>query len=99
MLYIKYSFSSLYYNNTKVTVDNEIETTTEQTTEQITDKQAEEHFNITKHLAIEENHYKTWDEFYQSQAVWDTLRRRPRLKDWIDYKHSKLTITRDVIYA
>lgn len=91
LLYNNNSFSSLYYNNTKVTVENS-NVTTEQQPEQTTDKQAEEHFNITKHLATEEKHYLTWDEFKQSQAVWQTLNRRPTMKDFIDYKHNKLTI-------
>ena len=98
LLYINNSFSSLYYNITKVTVENESveqqtkSTTTTETTTETTDKQAEEHFNITKHLATEENRYKTWEEFRQSQAVWQTLNRRPTLKDFVDYKHNKLTI-------
>ena len=87
LLYINNSSLSPLYNITNVTVDNEIdniETTTEQTTEQ----QAE----LTKHCTTKEKHYLTWDEFTQSKDVRYTLGRRPRLKDYIDYKHNKLTI-------
>ena len=91
LLYNKnFSFSSLC-NNTKVTVDNEniqIEITTTETT----DKQAEETFNLTKHCAIKENHYLTWEEFCQSKDVWNTLRRRPRVGDWIKYTKGQLFI-------
>ncbi len=34
----------------------------------------------------------TWEEFYSSQTVWNVLKRRPMLKDFIDYKNNKLTI-------
>ena len=98
MLYINNSSLSPLYNITNVKVENnvttETESTTETTTEQ-TDKQAEETFNLTKHCATEENRYKTWDEFYHSNIVCNQLRRRPRLKDWIDYKHNRLTIGDD----
>ena len=83
--------SSPFYNITKVTVDNEnkqIETTTTETT----DKQAEETFNLTKHCAIKENHYLTWEEFCQSKDVWNTLRRRPRAGDYIKYTKGQLFI-------
>lgn len=79
--------SSLFYNNTKVTVDNENITTTE-----TTDKQAEETFNLTKHCAIKENHYLTWEEFCQSKDVWNTLRRRPKVGDYIKYTKGQLFI-------
>ena len=94
LLYNKYSFSSLYYNITNVTVENNMETTTEKQTESTTttDKQAEETFNLTKHCATNENHYLTWNEFCQSKEVWNQLRRRPRPKDYLDYKHNKLII-------
>ena len=86
-----YPSSPLFYNNTKVTVDNEnkqIETTTIETT----DKQAEETFNLTKHCAIKENHYLTWEEFCQSKDVWNTLRRRPKVVDYIKYTKGQLFI-------
>lgn len=83
---INFSSSSLC-NNTKVTVDNENITTTE-----ITDKQAEETFNLTKHCAIKENHYLTWEEFCQSKDVWNTLRRRPKVGDYIKYTKGQLFI-------
>lgn len=91
ILYNINSSSSLFYNNTKVTVDNEniqIETTTTETT----DKQAEETFNLTKHCAIKENHYLTWEEFCQSKDVWNTLRRRPKVVDYIKYTKGQLFI-------
>ena len=87
ILYSINSFSSLFYNNTKVTVDNENITTTE-----TTDKQAEEIFNLTKHCAIKENHYLTWEEFCQSKDVWNTLRRRPKVVDYIKYTKGQLFI-------
>ena len=91
LLYIKNYLSSSLCNNTKVTVDNEniqIETTTTETT----DKQAEETFNLTKHCAIKENHYLTWEEFCQSKDVWNTLRRRPKVVDYIKYTKGQLFI-------
>ena len=84
MLYNINSSSSLFYNNTKVTVDNENITTTE-----TTDKQAT---NLTKHCAIKENHYLTWEEFCQSKDVWNTLRRRPKVVDYIKYTKGQLFI-------
>ena len=89
------SSSSSLYNITNVTVENNTEVTTETTTENstgLTTRQAKQHFDITKHLAAEEKRYKTWDEFCQSQAVWNTLKRRPTMKDYIDYRHDRLTI-------
>ena len=87
LLYIKNYLSSSLCNNTKVTVDNENITTTE-----TTDKQAEETFNLTKHCAIKENHYLTWEEFRQSKDVWNTLRRRPKVGDYIKYTKGQLFI-------
>lgn len=87
LLYNKNSSSSPFYNNTNVTVDNENITTTE-----TTDKQAEETFNLTKHCAIKENHYLTWEEFCQSKDVWNTLRRRPKVVDYIKYTKGQLFI-------
>ena len=87
LLYIKNSSLSPFYNITKVTVDNENITTTE-----TTDKQAEETFNLTKHCAIKENHYLTWEEFCQSKDVWNTLKRRPKVGDYIKYTKGKLFI-------
>lgn len=87
LLYNINSSSSPFYNNTNVTVDNENITTTE-----TTDKQAEEIFNLTKHCAIKENHYLTWEEFCQSKDVWNTLRRRPKAVDYIKYTKGQLFI-------
>ena len=57
---------------------------------------AEETFNLTEHCATEENHYKTWEEFCQSKEVANQLKRRPRPKDWLDYKHNRLVIKEDI---
>ena len=91
LLYNKnFSFSS-FCNITKVTVDNENKQIDTKTTE-ITDKQAEETLNLTKHCTIKENHYLTWEEFCQSKDVWNTLKRRPRVGDWIKYTKGQLFI-------
>ena len=87
LLYNLNSSSSSLCNNTNVTVDNENITTTE-----TTDKQAEETFNLTKHCAIKENHYLTWEEFCQSKDVWNTLKRRPKVGDYIKYTKGQLFI-------
>ena len=90
LLYISNSSSSLC-NNTNVTVDNEnkqIEITTTETT----DKQAEETLNLNKHCTIKENHYLTWEEFCQSKDVWNTLKRRPKVGDYIKYTKGQLFI-------
>ena len=97
------SFFPSLYNSNKV-ISNKTETkstttTTETTTEQAdkqVNKQAEETFNLTKHCATEENRYKTWEEFCQSNIVCNQLRRRPRPKDWLDYIHNRLIIGDDV---
>ena len=93
LLYINNSSSSPLYNITNVTVDNENKTTeqTNKITEQ-TEQLAEQTELLTEHCATKEKHYITWDEFSNSKDVWNTLGRRPRLKDYIDYKHNKLTI-------
>ena len=87
LLYNLNSSSSSLCNNTNVTVDNENITTTE-----TTDKQAEETFNLTKHCAIKENHYLTWEEFCHSKDVWNTLKRRPKVGDYIKYTKGQLFI-------
>ena len=96
------SFLPSLYNSNKVN-SNKTETksttttteTTETTTTEQADKQSEETFNLTKHCATEENHYKTWEEFCQSKEVCNQLRRRPRPKDWLDYIHNRLIIGDD----
>ena len=103
------SFFPSLYNSNKGN-SNTIETksttksttiTTETTTENVeqadklTNKQAEETFNFTKHRATEENRYKTWDEFCHSNIVCNQLRRRPRIKDWINYTKGLLIIGDD----
>lgn len=91
LLYINNSLSSSFCNITNVTVDNENKTT-EQQTNKTTDKQAEQTELLTEHCATKEKHYLTWEEFRDSKDVWYTLGRRPQLKDYVDYKHNKLTI-------
>lgn len=91
LLYIKNFLSSSLCNITNVTVDNEniqIDITTTETT----DKQAEETLNLNKHCTIKENHYLTWEEFCQSKDVWNTLKRRPKVGDWIKYTKGQLFI-------
>lgn len=91
LLYINNSSFSSLYNITKVTVDNENKTIEQQTnkpTEQTEQTAAE----LTEHCATKEKHYTTWEEFCNSKDVWNTLGRRPKLKDYIDYRHNKLTI-------
>ena len=36
--------------------------------------------------------YETWESFSKSNEIWHLLKRRPTIKDFIDYKHNKLTI-------
>ena len=91
LLYIKNFLPSSLCNITNVTVDNEnkqIEITTTETT----DKQAEETLNLNKHCTIKENHYLTWEEFCQSKDVWNTLKRRPKVGDYIKYTKGQLFI-------
>ena len=91
LLYIKNFLPSPLCNITNVTVDNEnkqIEITTTETT----DKQAEETLNLNKHCTIKENHYLTWEEFCQSKDVWNTLKRRPKVGDYIKYTKGQLFI-------
>ena len=91
LLYIINFSSSSLCNITNVTVDNEniqIDITTTETT----DKQAEETLNLNKHCTIKENHYLTWEEFCHSKDVWNTLKRRPKVGDWIKYTKGQLFI-------
>ena len=91
LLYNKNFSSSSLCNITNVTVDNEniqIDITTTETT----DKQAEETLNLTKHCTIKENHYLTWEEFCHSKDVWNTLKRRPKVGDYIKYTKGQLFI-------
>ena len=74
------SFLPSLYNSNK---GNSNKSTTETTTE------------TTESCATEENNYKTWEEFCQSKDVCNQLRRRPRIKDYIDYKNNKLIIIRE----
>ena len=39
-----------------------------------------------------DNKYETWDSFSKSNEIWHLLNRRPTIKDYIDYKHNKLTV-------
>ena len=79
------SFLPSLYNSNKGNSNNTTESTTESTTEVTIE-------TTTEHCATEENHYKTWEEFCQSKEVCNQLRRRPRPKDWLDYKHNRLVI-------
>ena len=104
IIYNSSFFPSLYNSNkgnsnktetkSNMKITETTETTTEQANKQL-DKQAEETFNFTKHCATEENRYKTWEEFCQSNIVCNQLRRRPRPKDWLDYIHNRLIIGDD----
>ena len=49
----------------------------------------------TENCTTEEKTYKTWEEFSQSKDVCNTLRRRPRINDYLDYKHNRLIIIRE----
>ena len=71
---------SLYNSNKSYSYTTTENTTTEAET-------------ITETTAVNtENKLMEWDEFCQSKDVWNTLRRRPRPKDWLDYIHNRLTI-------
>ncbi len=83
------SFLPSLYNSNKSYSSTTTKTTTEITTETAY-KQTEEL------CATEENHYKTWEEFCQSKDVCNQLRRRPRPKDWLDYKHNRLVIKEEI---
>ena len=92
-IYNSYSSYSIYNSNkgnsTKSTTTNS-STTTETTTETTkTDK------TTTTNTTTIIHKYATWNEFCQSKEVWNQLRRRPRPKDWLDYKHNTLTIRED----
>ena len=87
LLYNKNFSSFSLCNITNVTVDNKNIKTTE-----TTDKQAEETLNLNKHCAIKENHYLTWEEFCHSKDVWNTLKRRPKVGDYIKYTKGQLFI-------
>ena len=75
------SFLPSLYNSNKsyssTITDNVTETTVKTTTESCT---------------TEENIYKTWEEFCQSKDVWNTLKRRPKVGDWIKYTKGQLFI-------
>ena len=96
--------SSLYNSNksysTKSTTTNS-STTTETATEttqidKTTAKTATQTDKTTTTSTTTIIHkYATWNEFCQSNIVCNQLRRRPRPKDWLDYKHNILTIIED----
>ena len=77
-------------NSTKSTITNS-STTTETTTETATETTKTDKTTTTNATTIIHK-YATWDEFCQSKEVCNQLRRRPRPKDWFDYKHNKLII-------
>ena len=100
---------SLYNSNksysTKSTTTNS-STTTEKTTEKTTETtqidkttaktttQTDKTTTTTTTTIIHK--YATWGEFCQSNIVCNQLRRRPRPKDYLDYKHNILII-REVV--
>ena len=100
LLYLNNSSSLSPYNITNVTVNNmnnnQTETTTETTTEQA-DKQNKDCFDINIHLNKEEKRYETWEEFCQSKDVWNQLRRRPKIGDFLRYKKEQLTVHTAVV--
>ena len=79
------SFLPSLYNSNKsyssTTVETIIDNVTETTVE-----------TATESCATEENIYKTWEEFCQSKDVWNTLRRRPKVGDYIKYTKGQLFI-------
>ena len=87
-------------NSTKSTTTNS-STTTETATEttqidKTTSKTATQTDKTTTTSTTTIIHkYATWDEFCQSNIVCNQLRRRPRPKDYLDYKHNILTIRED----
>ena len=85
------SFLPSLYNSNKGNSYTTTETTAETTEETITENCATEE---TTAVNIE-NKLMEWDEFCQSKDVWNILRRRPRPKDYLDYKHNRLTIRED----
>ena len=74
------SFLSSLYNSNK---GNSYTTTENTTTEAET---------TTETTAVNiENKLMEWNEFYNSKDVWNTLRRRPRIGDYIKYIKGQLT--------
>ena len=53
-------------------------------------------YSSTNKTITTNNKVIEWNEFYLSKDVWHTLGRRPRMKDFIDYKHNRLII-REVV--
>ena len=83
-------FPSLYNSNkgnSCYTTDANSSKTTTKTTSTTTNTTTTD----TKTTTTEEK-YSTWEEFCQSKDVCNQLRRRPRIKDYIDYKHNRLII-------
>ena len=75
------SFIPSLYNSNKVNSNTETTTTT---TTKTTTTMSTTKTTTKTHL--------TWEIFCQSKDVWNTLRRRPRIKDYMDYTKNKLTI-------
>lgn len=80
-------FSSSLYNITNVTLDNEFNNNDNKN-----DNNNETDEKLTKHCTTKENHYLTWEEFCNSNDVWYTLGRKPRLKDYLLYTEGQLFI-------
>ena len=85
------SFLPSLYNSNKGNSYTTTETTAENTEETTTENCATEE---TTAVNIE-NKLMEWNEFCQSKDVCNQLRRRPRPKDYLDYKHNRLTIRED----
>ena len=82
-----FSSSFSLYNITNVTLDNEFNNNDNKN-----DNNNETDEKLTKHCTTKENHYLTWEEFCNSNDVWHTLGRKPRLKDYLLYTEGQLFI-------
>ena len=79
------SFLPSLYNSNKSYSSTIVETTTDNVTETTVK-------TTTERCTTEENIYKTWEEFCHSKDVWNTLKRRPKVGDWIKYTKGQLFI-------
>ena len=85
------SFLPSLYNSNKGNSTKSIITNSSTTTETSTETTQIDKTTTTNATTIIHK-YATWNEFCQSKEVWNQLRRRPRPKDYLDYKHNKLII-------
>ena len=88
------SFFPSIYNSNKGNSTKSITTNSSTTTETTTETTQIEKTTTTNTTTIIHK-YATWNEFCQSNIVCNQLRRRPRPKDYLDYKHNILTIRED----